>query len=304
MFCQELSHLIRFAERPCMEKIFQINTETCNRDGLCMEVCPVHIIHLPEDGYPEPALGAEEVCIACGHCVAVCPTGSFDHRDVPLDKCLPLQKSLQPSAEQIEQLFQSRRSIRAYKDKPVDRELLQRLIEMAGWAPSAHNSRKVRWLVFGDREKLKALAATTVDWMRWMIETMPDRAEEFKFGRRVKQWDDGLDGILRGAPVLVVAHGEKEEALPAGIVHGMDNRTAPMDYVIGLSYLELAALSLGLGACWAGYVYKAANQYPPMHDALELPEGHQCYGAMMVGYSEITYRRIPPRDAPGITWHI
>lgn len=287
-----------------MEKLFQINTDTCNRDGICAEVCPVSVINFPEGGYPEPFSNTEEICIRCGHCVAVCPTESFRHRDVDPDLCPPVHPAFQPSAEQIGQLFQSRRSIRVYKEIPVDPELLQKLIEMAGWAPSAHNSRKVRWLVFGGQEKLHRLAGTVVDWMRWTMEVMPQRVQELSFERRVKQWEKGSDVILRGAPVLVVAHGEKESALPPDFAAEMDNQVAPLDYAIALSYLEIAAVGLGLGTCWAGYVYKAANLFPPMHAALGLPEGHQCFGAMMVGYPRHSYRRIPNRSAPVITWRL
>jgi nitroreductase len=219
-------------------------------------------------------------------------------------RCPEVQPELQPSAEQIEQFFQSRRSIRVYKEKPVGPELLQKLIEMTGWAPTAHNSCKVRWLVFSGQEKLRRLSETVVDWMRWTIKAMPERAQEFNFERRVRQWEKGTDVILRGAPVLVVAHGEKEPALPPGFPAEMDNQVAPMDYTIALSYLELAAVGLGLGACWAGYVYKAANLFPSMHGALDLPEGHQCFGAMMVGYSRFPYRRIPNRSAPVVTWRL
>jgi nitroreductase len=219
--------------------------------------------------------------------------------------CPPVKESLQPSKEQIHHLFRSRRSIRVYKEKPVDPELLQELIGMACAAPSAHNSQKVRWLVFGGRDKLDSLAERTVDWMRWVIKTMPERAAELHFERRVKRWEDGVDGILRGAPVLIVAHGEKEiPVFPPGFVPELDNVTVPLDYAIALSYLELAATGLGLGACWAGYVYKAANIFPPMHEALGLPEGHQCFGAMMVGYPRYSYRRMPRRNAPVITWRL
>jgi nitroreductase/NAD-dependent dihydropyrimidine dehydrogenase PreA subunit len=287
-----------------MEKIFQVNKETCNQDGICRKVCPVHVIDLPPGGYPEPFPDAEEICIRCGHCVAVCPTASFRHRDMDPDRWPPVQPALFPSSEQIRHLFQSRRSIRVYKERPVDPEKIERMIEMAGWAPSAHNSRKVRWRVFTGRERLRRLAAITVDWMRWTMEVMPARAAELNFGRRINQWEAGTDGILRGAPVLVVVHGEKETGLPPGISTGMDNQVGPVDYAISLSQMELAAVGLGLGACWAGYVYKAANQYPPMHAALDLPAGHQCYGAMMVGYPGVVYRRIPQRSVPDITWRL
>lgn len=286
-----------------MENIFQINEDTCNRDGLCKEVCPVNVIDFSKDGFPVPFADAEEVCIRCGHCVAVCPTGSFRHRDLDREAYLPLQPGLQPALEQVEHFLQSRRSIRVYKKKPVAPELLQKLIEMAAWAPSAHNAQKVRWLVFSGSEKLRRLAGITADWMRWVMDVMPERAAEMHLERRVKRWEEGVDGILRDAPALIVAYGEKyEPVLPAGSVPELDHLAAPLDYAIALTHVELAAVCLGLGACWAGYLYRAANTFRAMHDALELPEGHQCFGALMVGYSKFTYRRIPPRNAPVIAW--
>jgi hypothetical protein len=39
-----------------------------------------------------------------------------------------------------------------------------------------------------------------------------------------------------------------------------------------------------------------------MQKALALPEGHQSYGAMMVGYPKFNYHRLPSRKPPPITW--
>jgi len=64
----------------------------------------------------------------------------------------------------------------------------------------------------------------------------------------------------------------------------------------------LAAPSLGLGTCWAGYFTAAANFYPPLQEALALPQGHLPYGAAMVGYPKYGYQRMPPRNKPEITW--
>jgi len=95
--------------------------------------------------------------------------------------------------------------------------------------------------------------------------------------------------VLRGAPQLIIAHGQ---ALPP-------TQTA---CVIALTYLELAAFAQGLGACWAGYFNAAATFYPPMQQALALPEGHQSFGAMMVGYPKFQYHRLPLRNEAKITW--
>ena len=73
---------------------------------------------------------------------------------------------------------------------------------------------------------------------------------------------------------------------------------------IALTYLELAATSMGLGCCWAGYFNAAAASFPPLIEALALPEGHQSYGAMMIGFPQYQYQRLPARNEPAITWRL
>ena len=66
-------------------------TDTCTKDELCVEACPVDCIHpkKDEDGF-EPATQLyvdPEGCIDCGACVPVCPTNSvFLAEEVPADK--------------------------------------------------------------------------------------------------------------------------------------------------------------------------------------------------------------------------
>lgn len=272
--------------------IFDVNKETCNRDGICASLCPSGLIVMGEGGYPEPVAEAEEVCIRCGHCVAVCPTGSFSHRDMPVGRCDPVQDALQLTAGQCEHFLRSRRSIRVYKKKDVSRDKIEKLVEIARHAPSAHNSQCVEWLVLGNKHELGKLSGIVADWMGWMIENMPEFAASMHLARTKGRWEAGTDVILRNAPVVIVAHADKE------------NRTAPAACTIALTYLELAATSLGLGCCWAGYFNAAATNFPPMMKALCLPDGHQSFGAMMVGYPKFEYHRLPVRKTPRISWRL
>ena len=66
--------------------LFKIDTEKCNQDGLCVETCAGAFIQLEEGGYPTQSEDAEELCIRCGACVAVCPTGSFSLRGMPAEE--------------------------------------------------------------------------------------------------------------------------------------------------------------------------------------------------------------------------
>ena len=273
-------------------ELFTVNRATCIQDGLCAAVCPMRVIEINSEGFPVATAEAEDDCIRCGHCVAVCPTGSISLREMTLDACPSVRPELQLNAGQCTHFLRSRRSIRAYRDKAVPREDLKHLIETARYAPSGHNSQGAEWLVLTGREQLHRMAAVVVDWMRWMQIDMPELAQSLHMNRTIERWDGGEDVILRGAPALIIAHADK------------DNRMAPSTCTIALTYLELAAVSMGLGSCWAGYFNAAAASFSPLQEALALPEGHQSFGAMMVGYPKFRYQRLPTRKEPIITWRM
>ncbi|ORJ59268.1 nitroreductase family protein [Geothermobacter hydrogeniphilus] len=270
--------------------LITVNQQTCNRDGLCSSVCPMKIIAFGKGAYPAAVARAEEFCIRCGHCVAVCPTGSLRHAELPLEGFPPLRKDLQLSEEQSRQFLRGRRSVRNYRDQPVSRDSLQKLIETARYAPSGHNSQGAEWLVVDNREELNRMSGIVADWMRWMLDNMADLARSLHMDRVLERIAGGEDVILRGAPALIIAHAPK------------DDRLASSTCTIALAYLELAASGMALGTCWAGYFNAAATSFPPLQEALALPEGHQSFGAMMVGYPQYRYHRLPTRKAPVITW--
>ncbi len=66
-------------------------TDTCTKDELCVEACPVDCIHPKKDepGFDEaPHLYVHPgECIDCGACIPVCPTNSvFVLEDLPPEK--------------------------------------------------------------------------------------------------------------------------------------------------------------------------------------------------------------------------
>jgi len=272
--------------------LFEIDKKTCNQDGICAAVCPAGIIAFVKGGFPEPVARADEFCIRCGHCVAVCPTGSFVHKDMPLENCPPVDKNLDLTPDQGEHLFKSRRSIRVYKDKPVEKGDIAHLIDIARYAPSGHNSQCVQWTVIAGREQLDHVAGIVIEWMRRMMDEMPELATAVHMDRAVARWESGTDVIFRGAPMLILTHADQEL------------RPAPAACIIAVAHLELAAPTRDLGGCWAGYFMAAAANYPPLHEALALPEGHLCFGALMIGHPKFSYRRLPLRNAPHITWRL
>ncbi len=109
-------------------------------------------------------------------------------------------------------LLYKRRSIRKYQDTPIEEEKIQQLIKSALLAPSAKNLNPQRFIVIND----KALLA------------------------RLSQARDHGSAFLKDAPLAIVVTGDSsltdtwiEDTTIAGII------------------LQLSALSLGLGSCWA-----------------------------------------------------
>ncbi len=254
---------------------------------------------MPDDHYPSPGdrkaipdliPGTEPFCIQCGHCLAVCPHGALSHAQVPVEACPPIDKTLSISEDQAVQFLRSRRSIRFFQDRPVEKETIQGLIETARYAPTASNAQVVEWLVFTDRAQIKTLAGRTVDWMRTVLQLNPLPAQAAYPPMIVAAWDAGYDVVLREAPALIVASAPKSD------LNGL------VDVTLALSYLELAATARGLGTCWAGLVQGAMLSLPPLKLEMGLPDGHTHHYPMMLGYPKAKYFRLPERRAPKITW--
>lgn len=234
----------------------------------------------------------EEQCIKCGHCVAACPTGSLQHRDIPAENCPPIQRDLlKITTEQYEHIFRSRRSVRYFKDKPVPRDLITRLIEISRYSPTGHNNQNLEWIVIDDAEELRHFGDVGLEWMRTTLKERPEFAESMGFSRILKRWDEeNYNEIIRNTPALIIVQAPNSAGV--GFV----------DCISALTYFDLASRSVGLGCCLNGFIYLMSTSFAPMKEALKIPENRKAYGFLMVGYPKYTYQRLPPRNPPNITW--
>lgn len=265
-----------------------IDETKCKRDGDCVADCPVGLFRQKPDQIPTTVSAAEKICINCGHCVAICAQGAITHRSVRPEQCPPVRPEWALDEQRAEYFLRSRRSIRRFHDRPVEKEKLQRLIEIGRNAPNAHNYEPVRWVVFSGRETMKKLAALTVDWIRWVAVHNPGRVHQPEL--IVKACERGNDLMLRDTHHMILAYAHK------------DDLTAMRSCTLALGYLELAAPAMGLGTCWAGFLQVAAEDFEPLQKYLALPEDHLTYGALVVGYPKPAYHRLPNRKTPDITW--
>ena len=182
--------------------------------------------------------------------------------------------------ERFVALVKSRRSIRRFREKPVESAKMGKLLDLARWAPTAANVQPVKWLVVDQPDQIRRASGLAIDWMR----------EKPGLDSVVSAYDKGYDPILRGAPSVVIAYASDDGWNPS------------VDCAIAMETFELAAAALGLGTCWAGFLMAGAKNNPEVGAFLDLPEDHSIYAAMMVGYSAESYHLIPPRKELDCRW--
>jgi len=267
-----------------------INETACTRCGLCAATCPSGVVTLSDVGLPRYTERGSELCIACGHCEAVCPSAALALSDPLLTPATCALGAAEIEPERLGAYLRMRRSIRLYRQEPVDRAAIERLMDIVRFAPTGHNRQDVHWLIIHETRELRRLTGMAVDWMRETAASGSPLAERFHMNARVYAWEQGRDSICRLAPHMVVAYVRE------------GNPVALTNTVIALAHLEIIAPSFGLGTSWGGIFLQALNNYEPLREALELPFEHQAVHCMMFGYPEISFQRPPKRKPANIIW--
>jgi nitroreductase/NAD-dependent dihydropyrimidine dehydrogenase PreA subunit len=269
---------------------FNVDSKKCTSCKVCVESCPFFLLEIKEEksvpvGVPE----AEDICINCGHCVSVCPQGAFSLDKMNVDKCNPIKEDILPDFNQVDTLMKSRRSIRVFKNRELERDKLEMILDTARYAPTGHNIQLTNWIVINDKKEVNKLAGIVIDWFRYLVEIESPFSKEFNLMRFVDEWEQGNDTVMRGAPALVINYIDKAYT------------GAETDCAIALTYFELAAATKGIGSCWGGIIKQGVEMWPPLRQALGIPENHLCLG-MMIGYPKFKYHRVPERNSLKISW--
>lgn len=267
-----------------------IDKKLCTRCNTCATICLMKIIRKAKDkDYPYIPESRQALCMQCGHCEAFCPEQALVLDFQAEQKLVFKNKDSKIEADRMALYLMKRRSIRHFKSKPVEKEVIKQLLEAAHYAPTGGNSQTVQWKVIYDTERVQHIAGHTVDWMR-SIKGTPHPMSAYVSGI-IKEWEKGGDPICRKAPHIVFTH------LP--INPFIDDRT---DGTIALSYLDVAAPAFGIGTCWAGFIRMAVDSYKPLQEALELPEGRRMAYAMLFGYPKYKVNAIPRRNPLAVQW--
>lgn len=289
--------------------MIRLNEKNCNDCGICYDVCPDFVFARSEDGHV--TLAYPEHCCSCGHCISLCPVDALSHPDLPAEEFHGIEGPV-PGPAIVRNLMLQRRSIRAYKEKQVPREIIEELIHAGSHAGSGGNIQNETFTVITDPSTLETLELMVIDelWNMGMKffsgkglmysvvkkqygETLAEQYQTYHHIISLRRKEGKLGGmIFRKAPALLLVHGLKR------------NNMAYTNAAIALRNIELMALAHGLGSCWCGFLMSVAAARPKkINDFLNAgPDNHKIFGALMLGYPKYKYKKTVPRTKRKIQW--
>lgn len=262
-----------------MNTQFAIDPELCIGCGECIADCPFGLLEMDEE---IPTISKEnmERCLQCQHCLTVCSTGALSVAGRQAAECAPLAGTF-PTAQQMASLIKGRRSIRRYKQASISPEKIDFLLQTALHAPTAVNNRQVLFTVIDDVVVMEQMRGKVYAVLQEKIATnsMPAGMEHFK-ELVTMGLEGGQDAIFRGAPHLLIASSPKDSFSP------------DTDCLIALSYFELLAAAMGLGALWCGMAKVALTIIAPeLLSAFAIPANHQIGYMLVFGRPDVKYHR-------------
>ena len=148
--------------------------------------------------------------------------------------------------QEFRSLALQRRSIRRFRTDPVPRGLLEELIEIAGWAPSAGNMQDWEFAVVTDSSIISQLADATRTWWSATLESNQSGAIVSELARYSSNFT-----WFSETPALIVVSCKRTEAFLKTILgeRAHDVAGRKLSAAMAIQNLLLAANAAGLGTC-------------------------------------------------------
>ncbi len=272
-----------------------IREATCIACGRCVSICPSMCLHMKAG---KPVVGSSDKfgCLACGHCMAVCPSGAISVKGRGLTGddtfSLPLP-SARATAEGLEGLLQARRSLRHYENRPVEKNVIDRLLAMASTAPMGFPPSPVGVVVIQGKDRVQELADDLVAaFKKWLFLKTPVGSILLRCMMNKQSVELMKNFILPVADAIIEARKGKKDLLfydaPCVILFHYPMKDT-IDPAIACSFATIAAESLGLGSCIIGTVAPALQGDKKLKARWGVPEKSYPAIAMTLGYPSVKF---------------
>lgn len=170
---------------------------------------------------------------------------------------MDIEKREMKEESKVLELINRRRSVRKYRDKPVERKKIIKMIEAARLAPSASNGQPWRFFVVDSRDNVSIIVDSLGIINTW----------------------------AKTAPVIIVGCSARKS-----VVHFIGEALKGVKYYlldlgIAMEHIVLAATEMGLSTCWIGWFDERK-----IRKLLHIPTGWKVVSLLAVGYAEKNFK--------------
>ncbi|MGX8851173.1 nitroreductase family protein [Amedibacillus sp. YH-ame10] len=251
-----------------MEHFINVHKELCIGCAACVKDCPQSNIEIKE----QCAIILDQDCMKCGHCVSICPKNAVEIEGFDLSQIV--ERNAQPPLERDALLhaIKSRRSIRQFKKKEIDEQVLNYIIEAGRFTPTAKNAQGVSYIIV--QNEIQEVEAIAVKLLRklWPFASL--------YSKSAKHMTPDAHFFFKQAPVaiLVVAKGSFKK----------------VDGSLAASNMAWMAEAQGLGVLYSGFFTIASNMSFALRKKLGLQRKEKVIMTLVLGEPNVNY----PRSAP------
>ncbi len=287
--------------------MISIDESRCNLCGLCVPVCVRRIL---AKGEKSVRVTDPSICLACGHCKAVCPTDAPQLAGMNEQFQTAPPKNEIPRAGDLFRFFRRRRSLRVYRAEPVEKEKLKMLIEAGRYAPTGANRQACEYTLVTGRNMLDQVCALAIQGLQEQGMKIKEAVDQYRkekkplpedlnseqyfpavWERIANKWKEGTDQLLHHAPALILIHIKENAAT-----------TPELDAGIAATQMVLLAEALGLGTCFIAFLVRTLQDSKELQTLLKIPKDHRVYMAFTVGYPAVKYLRFVGRRSARVEW--
>lgn len=265
----------------------EIIKEKCTGCGACENECFIHAIRV-DDGTAK----VSRMCMDCGHCYAVCPVKAVVTPGQPEDDVIEFSERKQvphPDGDRFLEAVKSRRSIRNYKNIPVEKEKMAKVLEAGRFTPTGGNMQNVRYIFVQDQlDEVKEMTWNGLE--NFFGSETGRKFAETGLGGFLKEMlhehrnDPAKDRLFFNAPALLLV--VTDHMLNGGLA---------------AANIEMMASAEGLGVLYSGFIQRGLTANPDACEKLGV-KPQDIKACMLVGYPDVTYLRTAPRKPVKVEW--
>jgi nitroreductase len=240
-------------------------------------------------------------CSTCSQCIAICPEQALSWDGIPP---VSFDKTNYPGPDQIDELLGERRTIRDFKKDRIDRELLQKIVSYAGYAPT-HNF-KLRAIVIDDPEIIQKIDSIIFLFVR--------RLHQFVYKPKVIHWLVRVFApktefeFLKAKPKLEksIERGRAFKTIPAALLMIVGEKQIPLSLEsaqYALYNIDLYAQTCGLGCRNLVGNQIILNRSKSLRKLLKIRKDEKIFGTITLGYPAVRFKnKVVGKQIP-IQWN-